>query len=94
MEHGFDPDAFWRLTPRLYVIQMQGALARIRGEARARIEAAWLTAMLSRATRIPPLEQLLRGPEGRPAPEELRAEMRALSNSLPKRTWKEWRSRM
>lgn len=36
---GFDPAAFWRLTPRLYVAHMDGAAARLNREHKER---AWL----------------------------------------------------
>ncbi|MER5172667.1 hypothetical protein [Thioclava kandeliae] len=62
---------------------------------RASIEVAWVTAALSRAAKLPPLEKLF--PKPAPSAESaamLRAEMRAHANTtakhLPKKRWSEW----
>lgn len=56
---GFDPAAFWELSPRLFVAQMRGAVRRNENRRNAGIADAWLTAALSRAKRMPKLERLL-----------------------------------
>lgn len=58
---GFDPGAFWGLTPKLYVAHMRGAGDRVESSVKAGIQAAWINAVLSRAKTIPPLEKLLDG---------------------------------
>ncbi len=39
---GFDPAAFWSLTPRLYLIHVEGAAQRSRRERVALVEAMWV----------------------------------------------------
>ncbi|MDZ7906337.1 MAG: hypothetical protein U5N55_11605 [Cypionkella sp.] len=55
---GLPPDRFWDLTPRLYMIEMQGAANRLDREHKDRLAGAWLAATLSRSKRIPALEKL------------------------------------
>lgn len=52
---------FWRMTPRQYYRRMKGEGRRLKREGEARIEQAWITAMLSRAKKVPRLEKLLAG---------------------------------
>lgn len=54
---GFDPDAFWRLTPRLYLVHMRGAAARREIEQSEREWLAWHIAGLSRMQKLPRFEQ-------------------------------------
>jgi hypothetical protein len=73
---------------------MKGAFARFERDNRIRKESAWLTAILSRADKIPPLHDLLAVDEPRDPEEvaaEQRAQLRTFSATLPKRTWEEWR---
>jgi len=58
---GVSEDKFWRMTPRQYFRQMKGEGRRLKREGDARIEQAWITAMLSRAKKVPRLEKLLEG---------------------------------
>ncbi|WP_376872387.1 hypothetical protein [Albirhodobacter sp. R86504] len=41
---GFDPAAFWRLTPRLYLAQLEGARQRSARDRAMIAEAAWIGA--------------------------------------------------
>jgi hypothetical protein len=41
---GFDPAAFWRLTPRLYLLHLEGAAQRARNQRVMAVEAAWIGA--------------------------------------------------
>lgn len=50
---------FWDLTPRETFMSMEGYLWREERRQQAEITAAWLTAKLSRARRVPALKQLL-----------------------------------
>jgi hypothetical protein len=70
----------------MYHLQMNAAKAR----GRRRIEMVWLGAVLHRAEKVPPLAELLDGKQPL-EPEELQAQMRALAETLPKRSWDEWR---
>lgn len=55
---GLPPDRFWEITPRLYLMELDGARIRLDREAQGRIEAAWLGAALSRAKKMPSLASL------------------------------------
>jgi hypothetical protein len=68
---------------------MQGAADRADREYRQAVGIAHLQAHLSRAKKIPPLRNLLRRKE-KSTPAEIRANLRAMSQSLPKRKWSEW----
>ena len=54
---GFDPAAFWRLTPRLYVAHMKGAEARLEREHKGRAWLAWHGEALNRTKRMPPFDK-------------------------------------
>ena len=56
---GFEPAAFWKLTPRLYQVHMRGAHERMQREHDARVWLAWHTAFLPQAKRKPRYEDLL-----------------------------------
>ena len=49
MAAGFDPDAFWRLTLRLYDLHMQGAVKRIERETEISNRHAWNNAAMTGA---------------------------------------------
>ena len=57
---GLPPDRFWEITPRLYLIEMDGARARIDREFQGLIQQAWLGAALSRAKKLPSLTSLIK----------------------------------
>lgn len=86
-----DPDRFWGLTPRLYLLELIAFAERARVAREAAITAAWTTAMLIRATALPALETLL---DPRPARAVTAAEavgtLRAMAASMPQKTWSEW----
>lgn len=88
---GLDPARFWSLTPRLLDVELRGARERIEREEHARVRQAWLTARLSRAEKIPPLDRLLRAPE-RLSLDEATDRLRTMTASMPTRTWDEWLS--
>jgi len=90
---GFDPEQFWSLSPRMYLAHMSGAADRIKREGRDRIEAAWTTAALSRADKMPRLAKILGEEPLKQRPEEVAARLAALSSSLPTITQAEWRAR-
>lgn len=58
MAAGFAPDTFWRLTPRLYQIHMEGAAIRLRRER----ELVWWGAMLPHLKKQVTLDQFTGGP--------------------------------
>lgn len=58
--------------------------------ARQGVELAWLGAVLSRAKKIPNLAELFKDTTPM-EPQELQAHMRALAETMPKRSWEEWR---
>lgn len=89
VEAGFDEASFRRLTPRMYLIIMKGVEARHR----ARVEMAWVGAVLARVDKLPPLEKLFEKPKPSPASAAmLRAEMRAHARTMTRRKWSEWQS--
>lgn len=88
-----DPDRFWLLTPRLYLLELIAFAERARAAREASITAAWTTAMLVRAASLPSLETLL---DTRPAraltAAEADAALQAMAGSLPRKTWNQWLS--
>jgi hypothetical protein len=58
---GLPPDRFWRLSPRLYMLEMKGASAKLDREHRDRAWLAWHAAYLPDAKRRPKLEELIGG---------------------------------
>lgn len=88
---GYDPGAFWSLTPRLYLIHMKAARARLVRERTDRLEAAWLVAALQRQNKLPPLASLI-SPPPKLTPRQVIARLDAMTAGLPKRTWSEWRN--
>src|SRR3546814_7248286 len=61
---GFDPDAFWRQTPRSYQSAMRGAAIRARIDGEKDIALAHTIASFSRAKKLERLDHYLR-PRGR-----------------------------
>ena len=57
---GLPPERFWDITPRLYITEMQGARKLLERQQSERIETAWITAALTRAKKMPPLDRMLR----------------------------------
>jgi len=64
---GFDPAAFWGLSPKLYTIHMRGAQARMEREAQDRRAMAWVTAMLPHMKDPPPFAEFVSGKKDRSA---------------------------
>lgn len=61
IDAGFDPAAFWDITPRLYMLHMRGAEARLKREAQDRREQAWFIAYLPSAKEPPALNEFVTG---------------------------------
>jgi hypothetical protein len=69
IEAGFDPAAFWCLSPRLYLHQMRAAAQRRRHEAEARAWLAWHTGALARdGVKLPDAAEFIDRAAGRRAP--------------------------
>jgi hypothetical protein len=58
---GLPPDRFWELAPRLYLLEMRGASAKLDREHRERAWLAYHTAYLPDAKRRPKLDELIGG---------------------------------
>ncbi|MFD2173977.1 hypothetical protein [Rhodobacter lacus] len=58
---GFEPGAFWGLTPRLLTIHLEGAAKRLQRER----ELVWFSAMLPHLQKTIPLERFVGLPEDR-----------------------------
>lgn len=63
---GFDPAAFWHLTPRLYLAHMRGASDRLEREHRDRAWLAWHVEALHRQKTLPDAEKFILGKAGKP----------------------------
>lgn len=59
MEAGFDPDAFWRQTPRLFDIAIRARIRVKEQDQQARAWLAWHVAALPKMKRFPGLSDLL-----------------------------------
>lgn len=66
---GFDPAHFWGLTPRLYVLHMNGARDRLEMEQRNRAWLAWHVEALHRQKKLPDLQKFAGGRAARPEPQ-------------------------
>lgn len=64
-EAGFDPDGFWRQTPRTLDVILTGYVQRRRIEQEQALSLAWHIEALARAKRLPTLEKLLGRHEAR-----------------------------
>lgn len=76
---------FWELTPRETYMAIEAVLWQDKRQQQQMITAAWLTASLSKAKRIPPLKQLLAEPARKLSGEEKqkrRREFDDMSKSL------------
>ena len=63
---GLPPGRFWKISPRLYMIEMRGAAARLDRDHNERAWAAWHIAYLPMAKRAVPLSDLLVGMKAAP----------------------------
>ena len=81
---GFDPAAFWGLSPRLYLAQMRGAHERLKREQEGRAWLAWHGAALERSKKLPDLRRFVTGRSAKPqrqTPEVLQAMCDALATA-------------
>lgn len=78
---GFDPAAFWSLTPRLYLVQMRGAGERLKREHEGRAWLAWHSAALDRAKKLPALRRFVTGRAARPQ-RQSRETLQAMCDAL------------
>lgn len=87
MAAGFDPVAFWQITPRLFDLHMRGATKRLQREAEIENRSAYNTAALTggaMAGRLPRYESVFRQPlraGARQSSEVLEANLRALAKA-------------
>lgn len=86
---GGSDEVFWTLTPRCYWTHMTAARQRLERESKDRIEQAWMTAVLSRAEKVPPLHKLFEKPEPLTG-EEVLGRLRGMTRNMPKKKWKDW----
>lgn len=65
---GFPPGRFWAISPRLYLMEMRGAAARLDREHRERAWLAHTVAVLGRcdAKKFPTLDSMTRGKSAKP----------------------------
>lgn len=87
---GLDPDRFWLITPRLYMIETDAARRRAEHADELVLTAAWLTAALQRSKKIPPLKKLLSRSEGKT---DAGMYLDGAKARLPKMTLTEWCAR-
>lgn len=86
MSAGFEPEAFWQQTPRLYLAAMRAVRGRLRREADQKIALAWHLAALMRQPKLPPLDKLLSAPQRLQRPvRQSRAEMDVMFTILAAR---------
>src|SRR3546814_4491365 len=64
-EAGFDPDSFWRQTPRTLKAIMAGYSARVKWDNRERMSAAWNGEAFERSKKMPKMTEVL-GDEEKP----------------------------
>lgn len=60
MAAGFQAEDFWKLTPRMYLLQMEAFGKRSKREIEDRITVAWMNAAFQRAEKLPKLDKLFR----------------------------------
>lgn len=75
---GFDPRAFWHLTPREVQIWLDGAALRLKREQTERAWLAWTTAALMRSKKMPKLATLIDGKKPAPRPRQTWQEQLAI----------------
>jgi hypothetical protein len=85
--------AFWDLTPRLYVVHMRGARARMDLLARADRVLAYNVAALTRTTKMPSPRDFIGGRDTKLRGRAALDELRSYAARLPKRSWDEWQRR-
>lgn len=90
---GLPPDRFWDLTPRLYIVELDGVARRFERERKDRTELAWQTAMLTRVDKMPRLETLW-GQDVAPKQTAIKGVLAVLSQEMPKITLDDWRARL
>lgn len=85
-------EEFWALTPRQYMVHMSAARKRLEREQEDRIELAWHTAHLTRVAKLRPLKKYLekRGKTKPAAPDEVLGRLRAMTATMPTRSWEDW----
>jgi hypothetical protein len=82
--------AFWGLTPRLYMIHMQGARERAQAQAQVFRVLAYNTAALTRTKKMPSPRDFIGGRENKLRGRAALDQLRAYAARLPKRSWAEW----
>lgn len=85
---GFDPEAFWHLTPRQLVVRLKAAAQRQAQLQALAAEAAWMGAHAEKRD-LEKYKAALRGEDLAMPPEALAGMMRAASRGLPEVTWAE-----
>lgn len=91
---GFDPVAFWGLTPRLYLAHMLGASDRMEREQRNNAWLAWHVEALHRMPKLPEARSFIEGDAGKVSDaDQTPMRLAALRAALPKITQEEWRAR-
>lgn len=83
---GRDPDRFWSLTPRRYLVELMANAVVARERRESPISQAWLTSVLTRADKIPDLDSLLNPPP----PPTIEDVIRDLRVEAPRKSWGEW----
>ena len=83
---GRDPERFWTLTPRRYLVELMANAEAARDRRESSISRAWLTALLTRADKLPDLDSLLNPPP----PPTIEDAIRDLRAGAEKRSWKQW----
>lgn len=84
---GLLPDQFWNLTPAEFNLLIRGHNERDRRRSEELLRLAWTTAVLTRAEKIPRLDQLLgREPERK----KKRTVHDVIAEAKENGTWREW----
>ncbi|QQN73955.1 hypothetical protein [Croceicoccus sp. YJ47] len=76
---GYDPEVFWRQTPRLLKAAIAGYTNRERSAHREMMYGAWHGAAFQRAKKMPPLNQVLGDKRKAQTPEQMLAIMQSLA---------------
>lgn len=77
-EEGLDPDLFWRVTPRVFTMTMQGRRNASFAAENARRRQAWIGEVLARKKRLPRMETLMVDPNAGDLPEQSAEDMVAV----------------
>ncbi len=81
---GYDPAAFWSLSPRLYLAHMRAAAARAEQEHQQAAWMAWHIAALMRQETLPDFDKFASGANAKPTiqhPLELQANLEVLAGA-------------